>query len=68
MDERAIRRFNSQSSWDGIALIAEVMAALMLVVTLIGFRVSRSQLWLAGSVIALIALLAAVTIIVSATT
>lgn len=68
MDEETTRRCTIQSPWDGIALIAELIAALMLVVTLVGFRVSRYQFWLVGSAIALIVLLAAVTIVVSSTT
>ncbi|HEX4040544.1 MAG TPA: hypothetical protein VHY10_02500 [Xanthobacteraceae bacterium] len=68
MDEETRRRYTVQSAWDGIALIAELIAAFALAVTLIGFRVSRYQFWLVGSAIALIVLLAAVTIIVSATT
>lgn len=51
----------------GIALIAELVAALALIVALVGFRVSRSLPWLVGSAIAFIVLMAAVTIVVSAT-
>lgn len=68
MDKETARRCTIQSPLDGIALIAELMAALTLAVTLIGFRVSRYQFWLVGSAIALIVLLAAVTIVVSSTT
>jgi len=36
-------------------------------VTLLGFRARRSQFWLAASIIALIAFMAAATIVVSST-
>ncbi len=51
----------------GVALIAELVAALALTVTLIGFRFRRSQFWLVGSIVAFAVLLAAVTIIVNST-
>lgn len=68
MDKGTNRRYGIQSSWEGIGLIGEIIAALTLVVTLVGFRVSRSQFWLVGSVIAFIVFMAAATIIVSSTT
>jgi hypothetical protein len=56
-----------EPSEQGVALIAELVAALTLVAMLIGFRVSRSQLWLFGSIIAFIVFMAAATLVVSST-
>ena len=54
-------------SAEGIALIAELIATLALAVALVGFRMRRSLPWLVGSIVALVVLLAAVTVIVNAT-
>jgi len=56
-----------EASAQGVALLAELIAALALIVTLLGFRARRSQFWLAASIIALIAFMAAATIVVSST-
>jgi hypothetical protein len=68
MTERSRRPASIQEpSAEGIALIAELIAALTLAVALIGFRIRRSLPWLVGSIIAFVVLLAAVTIIVNST-
>lgn len=67
MHELNTAQSKSQSSADGIALIAEFVAALTLGVTLLGFRFSRSLVWLLGSAVALAVLVVAVMIVVGAT-
>ena len=52
----------------GFSLIAELVAAALLVAALTGFIIRRSQLWLFGLAIALVILLVAVTIVVEAST
>jgi hypothetical protein len=52
----------------GFGLIAELIAAALLLITLAGFAVQRSPSWLAGVAIALVALVAAVTIVIQSST
>jgi len=52
----------------GYGLIAELIAAALLLITLSGFAVQRSQSWLAGAAIAFVALIAAVTIVIQSST
>ena len=52
----------------GYGLIAELIAAALLLITLSGFAVQRSQSWLAGVAIAFVALIAAVTIVIQSST
>lgn len=54
-------------SAEGIALITELIAALALAVAVVGFRINRSLPWLVGSIVALVVLLAAITIVVNST-
>ena len=52
----------------GFGLIAELIAAALLLITLAGFAVQRSQSWLAGVAIAFVVLVAAVTIVIQSST
>ena len=52
----------------GLALIAELAAAMLLIVALAGFGLSRSKPWLMGSAIAFIALIVAVTLLIESST
>jgi hypothetical protein len=52
----------------GFALIAEVAAALWLIVALAGFGISRSKPWLMGSAVAFIALIVAVAVLIESST
>ena len=52
----------------GFGLIAEVIAAVSLLITLAGFAAQRSQSWLAGVAIASVMLFAAVTIVIASST
>jgi hypothetical protein len=52
----------------GFGLIAELIAAALLLITLAGFAVQRSQSWLAGVAIAFVILVAAVTIVIESST
>jgi len=51
----------------GVALLAELGAAVLLIAALAGFGISRSKSCLVGSAIALMVLIVAVTIIISFT-
>lgn len=51
----------------GVALLAELGAAVLLIAALAGFRISRSKSCLVGSAIAFMVLIVAVTIIISST-
>jgi hypothetical protein len=48
----------------GIALMAELAAAIWLAIALIGFGINRSKPWCVASIIGLVALLGAVTVLV----
>lgn len=52
-------------TFEGAALIAELIAAALVATAVIGFCITRSKLWLVGSIMALVALIAAVTIVVA---
>ena len=52
----------------GFALIAELVAMIWLIVTLAAFRISRSKSWLAGSLLAFMVLIVAVTILIDSST
>lgn len=52
----------------GIGLIAEVIAAVLLIAALTGFAIKRSQPWLVGVALAMVILIIAVTMVVEATT
>jgi hypothetical protein len=52
----------------GFALIAELAAAILLIVALAGFGFSRSKPWLMGSAVAFIALIVAVTMLIESST
>lgn len=52
----------------GIGLIAELTATVLLIAALTGFMIKRSQPWLVSLVVATVILVAAVTIVVEATT
>ena len=52
----------------GFGLIAELIAAALLLISLAGFVVQRSQSWLAGVAIAFVILVAAVTIVIESST
>jgi hypothetical protein len=52
----------------GIGLIAEVIAAVLLIAALTGFAIKRSQPWLVGVAVAMVILIIAVTMVVEATT
>jgi len=52
----------------GFGLIAELIAAALLLISLAGFVVQRSQSWLTGVAIAFVALVAAVTIVIQSST
>jgi hypothetical protein len=52
----------------GFALIAELAAAILLIVALVGFGVSRSKPWLMGSAVAFVALIVAVTMLIESST
>ena len=52
----------------GFALIAELTAALWLIVALAGFGISRSKPWLMGSAVAFIALIVAVAVLIESST
>ena len=67
MDKGPALQCQSELPAQGIALIAQLVAALTLLVTLIGFRVRPSLPWLIGSIVAFVVLMAAVTFVVSST-
>jgi hypothetical protein len=50
----------------GIALIAEIIAAALLVIALVGFRVRRTAPWLICAVVACAMLLTSVAVIIGA--
>jgi hypothetical protein len=52
----------------GFALIAESVAVAWLIVALAGFGISRSKSWLAGSLLAFVVLIVAVTILIDSST
>jgi hypothetical protein len=52
----------------GFALIAELAAAISLIVALAGFGVCRSKPWLMGSAVAFVALIVAVTMLIGSST
>ena len=52
----------------GFALIAELVAAVLLVAALTGFLVRRSQPWLVGAAIAFTILIVALTLVIDAAT
>lgn len=52
----------------GFALIAELAAAIWLIVALAGFAISRTKPWLMGSAVAFIALIVAVTMLIESST
>jgi hypothetical protein len=51
-----------------MALIVELFAAILLIAALSGFCVRRSRPWLVGAAIAFVMLVAALTVIIDATT
>jgi hypothetical protein len=53
---------------EGFGLIAELIAAAMLIATLIGFAITRSQLWLISVVITFMILIVAATIVIDSST
>ena len=53
-------------TFEGAALIAEVIAAALLIIALIGFRVRRTTPWLLCAAIALAMLMTTVAVIVDA--
>jgi hypothetical protein len=48
----------------GVALIAELIAAVWLIVALTGFAICRSKLWLACTATAIAALIVTVTVLI----
>jgi hypothetical protein len=52
---------------EGVALIAELIAAAWLIVTLIGFAICRSKLWFASTATAFAALIVAVAVLIGCT-
>jgi len=48
----------------GVALIAELVAAAWLIVALTGLAICRSKLWFACTATAIVALIAAVTVLI----
>ncbi|MGC2077092.1 MAG: hypothetical protein WA728_13880 [Xanthobacteraceae bacterium] len=52
----------------GFALIAELAAAIWLIVALAGFGISRAKPWLMGSAVAFVALIVAVTMLIESST
>jgi hypothetical protein len=52
----------------GIGLIVELFAAVLLAAALIGFFVRRSRPWLVGAAIAFMILIVALTVIIDAST
>jgi hypothetical protein len=52
----------------GLGLIAELIAAVLLIAALTGFAIRRSQPWLIGVAVAMMLFVVAVTIVVRATT
>jgi hypothetical protein len=52
----------------GFALIGELVAMTWLIVALTGFGISRSKSWLAGSVLAFVVLIVAVTVLIDSST
>jgi hypothetical protein len=52
----------------GFGLIAELFAAILLAAALTGFFVKRSQPWLVGAAIAFVILVAALTVVIDAST
>jgi hypothetical protein len=52
----------------GYALIAELAAAIWLIISLAGFGISRSKPWLMGSAVAFTALIVAVTMLIESST
>jgi uncharacterized membrane protein YccC len=52
----------------GFGLIAELIAAVLLIASLTGFAIQRSQPWLAGVAIAFMILIVAMTIVVDSST
>jgi hypothetical protein len=52
----------------GFALIAELAAAIWLLVALAGFGINRSKPWLMGSAVAFVALIVAVTMLIESST
>jgi hypothetical protein len=52
----------------GFGLIAELIAAALLIAALTGLIIRRSQPWLAGATVALVILISAVTIIINSST
>jgi hypothetical protein len=52
----------------GFALIAELAAAVWLIVALAGFGISRSKPWLMGSAVAFVTLIVAVTMLIESST
>jgi hypothetical protein len=55
-------------TFHGIGLMAQLIATVMLIATLTGFMIKRSQPWLVGVVVAMVILAIAVTLVVEATT
>jgi hypothetical protein len=52
----------------GFALISELVAMTWLIVALAGFGISRSKSWLAGSLLAFVVLIVAVTVLIDSST
>jgi hypothetical protein len=52
----------------GLSLIVELFAAVLLAAALTGFFVRRSQAWLLGAAIAFVILVAALTVVIDAST
>jgi len=55
-------------TFQGCALIAELIAGIGLAIALAGFGIRPSRSWLVGSAVAFAALLVAATILINATT
>jgi hypothetical protein len=53
---------------EGFGLIAELIAAVLLIAALTGIAIQRSQAWLVGLVIAFMMLIVAMTVVVESST
>ncbi len=53
---------------EGFSLIAELIAAVLLIAALTGFAIQRSKLWLVGAAMAFMILIVAVAIVIEAST
>lgn len=65
---RPRRRLKIMITSEGIGLIAELIAAVLLIAAVAGFAVRRTGPWLLGAAITFAMLIAAVTILIKAST